>query len=74
MKTIKVNDTPIELSWKNIVTNRQHNINNISEMAETAILLGYPLILWNGRIYIIIENDSKNFSISDSNYTEKDIE
>lgn len=74
MKTIKVNDTSIELSWKNIVTNRQHKINNISEMSETAILLGYPLILWNGRIYIIIENDGKNLSISDSNYTEKDIE
>lgn len=41
-------------------------------MAQTALLLGYPFMLWNGRIYAIPVVDHTDYDIIDTSYTEPD--
>lgn len=73
MKTFEVNEKKVDISWRNILVNKKHSINNISDMAQTALLLGYPFMLWNGRIYAIPVVDYTDYDIIDTSYIESDI-
>lgn len=73
MKTLEINKQQIDLSWRNILVNHSHNINHISEMAQTALLLGYPLVLWNGRVYSVTVQDSTDYVVIDTDFIVDDI-
>ena len=73
MKTFEVNEKKVDVSWRNILVNKKHAINHISDMAQTALLLGYPFMLWNGRIYAIPVVDYTDYDIIDTSYIESDV-
>lgn len=73
MKTFEVNEKTVDVSWRNVLNNHKHAINHISDMAQTAFLLGYPFMLWNGRVYAIPVVDYTDYDIIDTAYTESDI-
>lgn len=73
MKTFQEKEKKIDISWRNVLVNRNHAINHVSDMAQTAFLLGYPLMLWNGRVYRVEEKDSTDYTITDTQFLEKDI-
>ena len=77
MKKITINGKPIELNWHNVLFNHSHRINRIDQMAKAAIILGYPLILWNDRIYSVHDHDQKeeptDFSFVDTTFVKSDI-
>lgn len=73
MKKVEVNENQVNLTWRNILENRNHTINHISEMAQNAFLLGYPLMLWNDRVYSVAEADSTDYTITETQFTIKDV-
>lgn len=73
MKTIQVKEKTIDLSWKNTLVNHAHAINLASEMAKTAFFLGYPLMLWNGRIYSVFSDGNDGFDVEGSDFLEADL-
>lgn len=73
MKTLEINKQQIDLSWLNILVNHSHSINHISEMAQTALLLGYPMVLWNGRVYSVTVHDSTDYVVNDTDFIVDDI-
>lgn len=75
MNTVKNGNTIVELSWKNVLLNHSHNIRHVSDMAQTAFLLGYGFMLWNGRIYSVFVDpeNSTDYIINDTGFLESDI-
>lgn len=73
MKTFQKEAKKIDISYRNVLVNRNHNINHVSDMAQNAFLLGYPLMLWNGRVYHVEEVDSTDYRITDTQFLETDI-
>jgi hypothetical protein len=73
MKIFKSENKKIDISYRNVLVNYNHNINHVSKMAEHAILLGYPLILWNGRVYFVEDKDNNEYTIADTQFLETDI-
>lgn len=73
MKTFQKEDKKIDISYRNVLVNRNHNINHVSDMAENTFLLGYPLMLWNGRVYYVEKVGSTDYRIIDTQFLEKDI-
>lgn len=73
MKTFQKEANKIDISYRNVLVNYSHNINHVSKMAESAILLGYPLMLWNGRVYHVEDVDSTDYCITGTQFIEQDI-
>lgn len=73
MKIFQEKEKKIDISWRNVLVNRNHTINHVSDMAQTTLMLGYPLMLWNGRIYRVEEKDSTDYTIIDTQFLETDI-